>query len=296
MVSETMEKAVLKGAFLRRAAGADARARSRNTRVSIVGCCCLAIVLFVTIFGPLIITADPNAVNPTNAFAPPSAEAWLGTDQLGRDFAARLVHGGRVTLLIAVITVGLASVVAIVIGVGMAAAGGAVDLVGSRVVDLFFAIPSLLLAIGVVAILGPSIGTTILALAIAYWASYARLIRSETILAMSRPHLDMSRMNGAGRLRILRLDVLPSLRGLLVVQTTALLGFAVLDEAGLGFLGLGIQPPQPSWGALLSESREVILTHPEYALIAGVPVLLTVLGLNLVADSLSDRDLEEARR
>jgi ABC-type dipeptide/oligopeptide/nickel transport system permease subunit len=167
--------------------------------------------------------------------------------------------------------------------------GGWLDLILMRVVDLFFAIPTLLVAIGIVGVLGPSFSTTILALGLAYWPFYTRLVRSAVVGVRDLGYVDAARVIGSSRWRIVRKEVVPALLPLFLIQTTVLLGFAVLDEAGLGFLGLGVQPPATSWGSLLALSRELVLSYPWLGLVAGVPIVLIVLGINMMADELRDR-------
>lgn len=269
--------------------------RLRSTRPAaglvsaIVGVVCGLAVLAFVVIGPLVIPYDPDEIDLLNRFAPISIEHWLGTDALGRDLAARIADGGRVTLMIALASVALGTAIALPIGLLTGYSRGVVDIVGTRVIDLFFAIPSLLIAIGVVAIFGPSLRTTIFALGIGYWAVYARLIRGTVVQALAQPYVDQSRVMGARSLRVLRVDVLPSLLSLMLVQTAVLLGFAILDEAALGFLGLGVQPPAASWGSILSDAREVILVEPRLSLIAGIPIVLAVVSINLLSDLLARR-------
>ena len=197
--------------------------------------------------------------------------------------------GGRLTCLIALGTVAIASAIAVPLGLLTGYLGGWLDLILMRVVDLFFAIPTLLVAIGIVGVLGPSFSTTILALGLAYWPFYTRLVRSAVVGVRDLGYVDAARVIGSSRWRIVRKEVVPALLPLFLIQTTVLLGFAVLDEAGLGFLGLGVQPPATSWGSLLALSRELVLSYPWLGLVAGVPIVLIVLGINMMADELRDR-------
>jgi peptide/nickel transport system permease protein len=247
------------------------------------------LLLFGVLVGPLLLGHDPNAINIANRFAPPSAENLLGTDDLGRDLATRLAIGGQATLLIALAATSVSTVIAIVLGVLTGFARGIVDTVVTRVVDLFFAIPNLLVAIGIVGILGASLQTTIIALGLAYWPYYTRLIRSAVVEITSRPYLDAARVLGARPWYMILREVTPGLVPLLLVQFTVTVGWAVLDEAGLGFLGLGVQPPEASWGSILAQSREFMLSYPQIGIIAGVPILMTVLSINLLADALRAR-------
>lgn len=261
--------------------------RFPRNAATILGAFCGLVIVVTVAAGPSIIGQDPNAIDVLHPLASYSGSHWLGTDALGRDVASRIANGGRVTLLISLGSVFLASVIALPLGLLTGYLGGIFDTVLTRLIDLFFAIPSLLLAIGVVGLLGPSVRSTVIALGIAYWALYARLIRANVVGTLARPYVDQSRTMGAGAARILWYDVMPSLRPLMLVQTTVMLGFAVLDEAALGFLGLGVQPPTSSWGSILTDARQVILSHPSLSLIGGVPILLTVFSLNLLSDALA---------
>ena len=258
-----------------------------RSAATVLGFVCAAAILLTVAIGPLLIGQDPNSIDVLHPLTSAGSGHWLGTDALGRDVASRIANGGRVTLLIAVGATSLATAIALPLGLLTGYLGGFFDTVVTRLIDLFFAIPSLLLAIGVVGLLGPSVRSTVIALGVAYWALYARLIRAHVVATLARPYIDQSRTIGAGAFRILRLDVLPSLRSLMLVQTTVLLGFAVLDEAALGFLGLGVQPPASSWGSVLTDARQVILVHPSLSVIAGVPILLTVFAFNLLSDALA---------
>ncbi|MET7395522.1 ABC transporter permease [Dactylosporangium sp. NPDC005572] len=268
--------------------------RRRAPLRTVVGAALGLLVVVTILLGPWLVGKDPYAINIDNRFAGPGAAHWLGTDELGRDVASRIAHGARSTALIALGAVAIASAIAIPLGVLTGFLGGWLDLVVTRIVDLFFAIPSLLVAIGVVGLFGASLTTTVLALGLSYWPFYTRLVRSAVVGIRSRPYVDAARVLGASRLRVIRTDILTGLTPLVLVQTTVLLGFAILDEAALGFLGLGVQPPQASWGSRLAESREFMLSHPELALVASVPIVVAVFAINLLSDALRDR-LDERR-
>jgi peptide/nickel transport system permease protein len=259
--------------------------RIRSARVGIV----LAVLLVGTaILGPMLLPLDPNAIDVRARFAGPSAAHWLGTDDLGRDTFTRLVHGSRMSLFIAALSAILGTVLGVTLGVVTGFLGGWVDVTGMRVVDLFFAIPTLLVAIGIVALFGPSATTTILALGIAYTPLYARLVRGVLVGVRSRTYVDASRVLGARGFRLLRTDILPSILPIALVQTTALLGFALVDEASLGFLGLGVQPPDASWGQMINAGRQFIFQAPWLTIIPGIAVILAVFAINLIGDGMRD--------
>jgi ABC-type dipeptide/oligopeptide/nickel transport system permease subunit len=268
---------------------ADTARRTRPSFKLIAGAILLGLLATYIVLGPLISGHDPNATDLQQRFATPSRTHWLGTDDLGRDLFTRMAIGGRLTCLIALGAVAIASAIAVPLGLLTGYLGGWTDLALMRVVDLFFAIPTLLVAIGIVGVFGPSFSTTILALGLAFWPFYTRLVRSAVVGVRDLAYVDAARVIGAGRWRIVRKEIVPALLPLFLVQTTVLLGFAVLDEAGLGFLGLGVQPPTSSWGSLLAQSRSFLLSHPWIGIVAGVPILLIVLGINMTADVLRDR-------
>jgi ABC-type dipeptide/oligopeptide/nickel transport system permease subunit len=258
---------------------------SRATRIGIV---LAAIMTSIAALGPVLLSGDPNAIDVSNRFAGPSLAHLLGTDDLGRDTALRLVHGSRMSLVIAALSALMGTALGITFGVLTGFLGGVVDSLGMRIVDLLFAIPTLLVAIGIVALFGPSATTTILALGIAYTPFYTRLVRGAVVGVRSRPYVDASRVLGSSGFRLLRTDILPAIVPIVLVQTTALLGFALVDEASLGFLGLGVQPPDASWGAMINAGRQFIIQAPWLTLLPGLVVITAVFAINLVGDGLRD--------
>lgn len=259
-----------------------------------IGIALLVFILLLAIFGPWVIDIDPNAIDTAERFKGPSASHLLGTDDLGRDILARIIHGSRTTLAIAGSAVVLTTVIGTVVGVVSGFFGGVIDLVISRVTDIFFAIPSLLVAIGIVAVLGRGVMSTIIAIGLAYWPFYARLVRGGVVGVRSRSFVEASTVLGASSLRLIRYDVIPTIIPIMIIQTSIFIGFAILDEATLGFLGLGVQPPEPSWGSMLSNSVPLLRIAPSLALISGVPVIVAVLAANLVGDGL--RGILDPRR
>lgn len=257
----------------------------RSARLGII----LALLLVgIAVLGPVLLRTDPNAIDVRARFAGPSLAHPLGTDDLGRDTFTRLVHGSRMSLYIAAVSALLGTALGVSIGVLSGFLGGWVDITGMRIVDLFFAIPTLLVAIGIVALFGPSATTTILALGIAYAPLYARLVRGAVVGVRGRTYVDASRVIGASGWRLLRTDILPGILPIALVQSTALLGFALVDEASLGFLGLGVQPPDASWGAMTNAGRQFIFQAPWLTLIPGVAVIIAVFAINLIGDGMRD--------
>lgn len=273
-----------------------------QNRVTLAGCIVLVIVVLVAIFGPLLAPFGVNATNVTNALQPPSAEHWFGTDDLGRDVFSRVLVATRVSLLVAVASVAFALVIGVVVGIVSGYARGWLDTVLMRGVDVMFAFPVLLLAMAIVAILGPGLLTTMLAIGIVYTPIFARVTRGSTLSVAVEPFVQASRTMGTGPLFILRRHILPNITGPLIVQTSLSLAFAILSEAALSFLGLGVQPPQPSWGRMLFDAQGFLGLAWWMSIFPGAAIFITVLAFNLVGDGLRDvldprqRTILEARR
>jgi peptide/nickel transport system permease protein len=246
-------------------------------------------LLAIALLGPFVMSGDPNAIDTRNRFAGPALAHPLGTDELGRNTLLRLIHGARMSLTIAFVAVIIGTTLGLAIGLFTGFVGGIVDIFGMRIIDLFFAIPIILVAIGIVALFGPSATTTIIALGIAYAPFYARVVRGSVVGVRSRTYVDASRVLGARGFRLLRKDVLPAVIPVALVQSTALLGFALVDEASLGFLGLGVQQPDASWGSMINAGRTLIFQAPWLTIIPGIAVIVTVFAINLVGDGLRDR-------
>lgn len=253
-----------------------------------VGLVLTAVLFAAAIVGPFVMPTDPNAIDTVNTFAGPSLAHPLGTDDLGRDIMARLLYGSRTSLGIAAVAVLFAAAVGHVLGTAAGFVGGAVDLVIGRVVDMFFAIPSLLLAIGIIAVLGSSPVNTALAIGVGMTPLYVRIVRSAVVQAKAQDFVTHARALGVPWWRILPRDVWPTILPTVIVQSTVLLGFAILDEAGLGFLGLGVQPPDASWGAMFTLGRRFMLTEPSFVLTVGAALAVAVFGLNMLSDGLKD--------
>jgi peptide/nickel transport system permease protein len=246
------------------------------------------VLLTIAIAGPVFVTVDPNSIDVAARFSGPTSTHLLGTDDLGRDTLARLIYGSRMSLFIAVVSATLGTVLGQSIGLVSGFFGGWVDVFVMRVVDLFFAIPTILVAIGIVALFGASATTTMLALGIAYAPFYARLVRGAVVGVRSQTYVDASRVLGSGGFRLLRSDILPGVFPIALVQSTALLGYALVDEASLGFLGLGVQPPDASWGAMINAGVQLVFEDPWLTLLPGIAVILAVFAINLAGDGLRD--------
>lgn len=256
----------------------------RGARVGLV----LAVLLGVmAVLGPLL-TGDPNTPDFTNKLDPPSSAHPLGTDLAGRDLLARTIAGARTSLGAALIVMALAVVAGLGVGVLAGATGGAVDTVLTRITDILLGLPSTIMTLAVVGLLGPSFTNLILAMAVTSWAELARLARSYSRGSATRPDVVAARMAGAGPLRIAIGHVAPGATSLVLIAATLKLGETVLVLASLSFLGLGAQPPTAEWGNMLSGSRETLAIAPWQLIGPGVGLMLTVLAATLISDALRD--------
>ncbi|HEX2214342.1 MAG TPA: ABC transporter permease [Mycobacterium sp.] len=256
--------------------------------VTVVSAALLAVIAFVAIAANWIVPYGVNDIDVPNALQPPNGAHWFGTDELGRDVFSRVLVAIQASMRVAVISVAFAVVVGVTIGLVSGYRGGWLDTVFMRVVDVMFAFPVLLLALAVVAILGPGVTTTILAIGIVYTPIFARVSRASTMSVRVEPFVSVSRSMGTGHLYILGRHILPNIAGPLIVQTSLSLAFAILSEAALSFLGLGIQPPQPSLGRMIFDSQGFVTLAWWMAVFPGAAIFVAVLAFNLLGDGLRD--------
>lgn len=263
------------------------RGLARNP-VGMIGLVLTVIVLVAALGAPWLATHDPLAQSIVERFQGPSGEHLLGTDNFGRDAFSRILHGTRASVAVAFASVGIATLFGATIGLLAAFYGGWVDRILMRVMDVFLAFPIILLAIGILAILGPGGQNTALAIGIVYTPIFARLARGPALSVLSWDYVSAARALGANGPRILARHVAPNVMAPILVQTTLSLSTAILVEASLSFLGLGTQPPQPSLGLMLSDSRDYMLLSPWVSVFSGLAILLASLGFNLFGDGLRD--------
>lgn len=263
------------------------RRLSRNRAALVGGGIVLAFVL-VALLSRWLAPYDPLAQRLASRLEPPSAAHWLGTDDLGRDLLSRLIAGASVSLQVGLASVGLAVVGGTAIGLLAGYRGGWVDETLMRLMDVLMAFPSILLAILVVAVLGPSLQNAMLAIAVVYIPTYARLVRGSAMSAVRQEYVEASRSLGSGHVRVALRHVLPNCLNPLIVQSTLGIASAILDTAGLSFLGLGAQPPQAEWGTMLSEARAYLVSAPWTVTFPGLAIMAVVLGFNLLGDGLRD--------
>ncbi|MDY7106856.1 MAG: ABC transporter permease [Actinomycetota bacterium] len=248
----------------------------------------LAAIGIVAVLGPVLVSADPNEPDYTNELAEPGGAHLLGTDGAGRDLLARTLVGARTSLGAALIVMAIVTVIGLVVGVLSGSAGGVVDGVLNRLTDAVLGLPSLVITLAIVGVLGPTFANLVLAMSATGWASLAKLARSHTLGAGRRPDVIAARMAGAGPLRVALGHVLPGAVSLVLVASTLRLGTTVVSLAGLSFLGLGAQPPTAEWGKMLSDSRETLAYAPFQIIGPCAGLMLTVLAATLVSDALRD--------
>jgi peptide/nickel transport system permease protein/dipeptide transport system permease protein len=265
-----------------------------RNKTAVVGLVVITSFMLTAIFAPLLSPHDPLETSLYDQIKPPvwyERGTWknvLGTDDLGRDTLSRIIYGSRVSLAVAVVSVGLAFVFGTFLGSVSGYYKGRVDSVVMRVMDMILAFPYLLLAIVVVAYLGPSLQNAMMAIGVTYIPRFARIVRGSVLEECEKDYVMAARSIGASDWRIIFLAILPNCMGPLIVQTTLSMASAILDAAALSFLGLGAQPPTPEWGGMIADSRGLILRAPWVMTFPGVAMLMAVLGFNLLGDGLRD--------
>lgn len=259
------------------------------TSKGLIGIVLVGVVLLIAIFAQFVIPADfATQMDMRARLAPPSFSHVLGTDQLGRDLFYRVMLGAQTSIMIAVSAVAMSIVIGLPIGLISGYYGGITDNVLMRLVDTLLSFPALLLALTISAVLGPSLPNTIIAIGVAFTPFLARIIRGEALRVTQMPYVEAARASGTTNLQMILRHVVPNIMPAVIVQATISLAFAILAEAGLSFLGLGTQPPLASWGLMIQASRDYLDVAPWTALVPGVAVALTVLGLNMFGDVLRD--------
>jgi peptide/nickel transport system permease protein len=261
----------------------------RSHPLGAAGAAIVALFVLTAIFADAIAAFDPTATNSRASLATPSAAHWLGADFMGRDLFSRIVHGARVSLAVGIGSTALGAVIGVTIGLMSGYLGGWFDLLVQRVIDIMQSLPLLVMALVMAASLGPSLRNTIIAISIPLVPNIARVIRSNTLSLREMPFVEAARATGMSEVRIAVRHVLPNTLAPLIVLATAQLGSAILTEASLSFLGLGIPEPHPSWGRMLSESAaEYVRTAPWLVIFPGIAISLAVFGTNLLGDALRD--------
>ncbi|PTR03118.1 peptide/nickel transport system permease protein [Paraburkholderia sp. GV068] len=263
--------------------------RFAGNPLSVFGFAILMVLVIVAIIGPWIAPHDPLRQVLSDRLLPPgSASHWLGTDQLGRDILSRIIYGSRLTLSIAILVVVVVVPIGLMIGTTAGFFGGWVDNVLMRITDIALAFPKIVLALAFAAALGPGVINAVIAISITAWPAYARLARAETLRLVQADFIQIARLQGASNLRILLRYVMPLCMSSVIVRATLDMAGIILTVAGLGFLGLGAQPPSPEWGFMVASGRNVLLDSWWVATLPGFAILLVSLAFNLLGDGLRD--------
>lgn len=258
-------------------------------RLTYIGIFIVIILIIVAVFAPFIATHDPVADDTALKFALPSAEHWFGTDASGRDIFSRLVYGARISLTVGIVVTVISALVGMVVGALAGFYGGWLDkILSGYIFNVFLAFPGLLLAIALAAFLGAALENLILALCIVGWVGYARVIRGQVLKVREFDFVQAARALGANDFRILFIHILPNAVQPLIVQASLGMAGAVLSEASLSFLGVGIPPPAPSWGTMIEEARQSFTFQPQVLFFPGIAIALTVLAFNFIGDGLRE--------
>ncbi len=255
---------------------------------SLFGLIVLGLLILVAIFAPLIATQDPIAQDLTNALQPPSAAHYFGTDELGRDIFSRLVYGARITLTVIFLVTIVVGPIGLFFGTVAGYFGGRVDTVLMRITDIFLSFPSLILSMAFVAALGPSLNNAIIAIALTSWPPIARLARAETLTFRKADYIAAARLQGASPARIIWRSIVPMCLPSVLIRLTLNMATVILTAAGLGFLGLGAQPPMPEWGAMIATGRRYMIDSWWLVTFPGLAILSVSLAFNLLGDGLRD--------
>jgi peptide/nickel transport system permease protein len=259
-----------------------------ENRLAVVGLAIILLLITTAALAPFIAPYPPNSPDLSERLTPMSGAHWLGTDELGRDILSRIIFGSRLTLYVIVLVAIIAAPVGLLIGTVAGYAGGWLDAVLMRITDIFLAFPKLILALAFVSALGPGIENAIIAIAITSWPPYARIARAETITIRNADFIKAARLQGAGPTRLVWGHIVPLCLSSLIVRVTLDMAGIILTAAGLGFLGLGAQPPLPEWGAMISSGRKYMLDQWWVAAMPGVAIFVVSLGFNLLGDGLRD--------
>jgi ABC-type dipeptide/oligopeptide/nickel transport system permease subunit len=266
-----------------------------QSKAVLIGGAIVIAVILAALCTPILATHDPYEMNVKDRLLKPTEGGHLlGTDQFGRDLYTRILYGARVSLEVGIVSVGLALVIGVTLGLIAGYYGGWLDTLIMRIVDIVLSFPVLLLAIAFVAALGPGIENVIIALALVYWTSYARLVRANVLAIKEEEYVQAARTIGSSDFRIIFYNILPNCLAPIVVVATLGLGQAIVAEATLSFLGLGIQPPESSWGWTLAFGMKFLQDAPHLSIYPGIAIMITVLGFNLLGDGI--RDLTDTKR
>ena len=264
--------------------------RLKRNKMAMIGLAILLVLVFCAIFADVLFDYDTVVIKQdiANRLQAPSSAHWFGTDEFGRDILARLVHGARVSLVVGTVSVSIALIIGGTLGAFAGFYGGMVDMVIMRVMDVFLAVPSILLSMTIVAALGTDLFYVMLAIGISSVPNYARIVRAAVMGVKDQEFVEASRAMGASNATIIFKEVIPNCLAPIIVQVTLSVAGAILSTASLSFIGLGVQPPSPEWGAMLSSGRQYMRDALHLTLFPGLAIVITILALNLLGDGLRD--------
>ena len=259
--------------------------------LSVTGMILVGIFFLIVLIGPIIVSFPEDAtgaVHMSQKLMAPDSTFWFGTDEMGRDIFTRVILGTRISLQIGLIIVCVAMGIGVPLGITAGFLGGWVNEVIMRITDIFLSIPGLILALAIIGALGPGITNSMIALSLVWWPGYVRLVQGKTLSLKEEAFIEAAHSVGAGRARIIFLHILPNCTSPIIVKASMDMGMAILAAAGLGFIGVGVQPPAPEWGAMISAARNYLPNWWWYAVFPGLAIFITVLGFNLLGDGLRD--------
>lgn len=266
----------------------DVWRRLCRNKLAVISMVVLAVIILMSVFAPLIAPYDYAKQDYSNTFAPLSAQHIMGTDNYGRDIFSRLIWGGRISLLVSIISVAMAMVVGCLLGATAAYFGGLYDSIVMRLLDIVMAIPQFLLAVCINAALGSGIFNTALAIAVGGVPTYARLMRATVLTITDQEYVEAARAIGNRSMRIIVRHIIPNTLSPIIVDSTLRIGYSILSIAGLSFIGLGIQPPTPEWGSILNTGKEYIRDYSPIVVFPGLAIMVTLFSFNLLGDGLRD--------
>jgi ABC-type dipeptide/oligopeptide/nickel transport system permease subunit len=262
--------------------------RFARNRGAVFGLAVLVVIVVTSVFAPLLAPYDPLAQGVGPALQGPSLEHWAGTDSFGRDLLSRIIYGARIALIVGVVSVALAMLIGVTLGLAAGYYGGWLDIVVMRIMDGLFAFPIIILAIAMMAIMGFGVLNVIIAVGVGFIAPFARVTRADVLAVKEEPYVEAARLAGVSRPAIIVRHVLPNVLAPIIVQAALRVSGAIITESGLSFLGLGPPPPNPVWGSMIAEGRNFIVMAPHVSTFPGIALMLAIVGLNLLGDGLRD--------
>ena len=282
------EEAVLSGEIEYSSYYKDSFKRLKKNKMSMFCLVIIVLLVLIAIFAPLLAPYDPNVQDYTSILQAPSKAHWLGTDEYGRDLLSRIIYGTRISLSVGILAQVIATVIGVTLGALAAYYGGWVDTVISRIMEIFAAFPDLIFAMGIMFVLGPGIKNIFIALGLLTWVRTARMIRGSILQLKEKEYVEAAKASGATAFHTITKHLIPNCLSTVIVLVTLGIPNAIMYEASLSFLGLGIQPPTPSWGSMISFAQPFISYLPGYSIFPGIAIMITVIAFNIFSDGLRD--------